>query len=423
MNPLPFSSSARTKVLVTLLSVLSLALPGLVPAAHALDPTQMPGYQCYSYSNGKCTSYSYLDYTQPANPFPTSTPYTYPYSNPIGASPLCNSVFSNCVNGISVRGTGSPNPANIGDYITYSVYVRNDSYTPNTASVQAFLDPATSFASASRTPSTTPYGYAGNSNYYYRGNPYYAGSNNEVDWSIPLAANSGVRFTFRALVQSSARDGQSVQLRLQANGSTDQVTSTVRSPYSNYGYNGYNYGYNGYSGYNSYNRYTYPYSNYNYYGYNNNGYNYGCTNGYGNSYYGGSSFCNGYNGSYNNGYCGAGYGNCGITMQVNDSSDPIAIGQIETYSIYLRNNDSVTHSVSVQGYLDPGVDFYSASDGGTTSASNSIQWNNVVISPNSSVTLQVSGRVNGYRGPGSTLTFTAQTNGGVQQSQTTTVSY
>ncbi|MBI1812892.1 hypothetical protein HY285_03600 [Candidatus Peregrinibacteria bacterium] len=249
----------RIRPLAIALTGLSVSLAmGILPAA-AADPSipfrNADGFQCYSYNGkGECTNFSFFNTggygaMYPAAPaYPSSSYYppttyaptiSYPPAAyaPSYKYPYGNSSSYPVANRVTVRVTANPDPVSRGDELSYSIYVRNDTYSPRTVDVRAFLDPDTTFLAASNGGRET--------------------TNLEADWySVYVAARSSMTLTLRTRVEYSANPGNIIRLRVDADGDSDDVTTRVddsfryRNPYgfpcSSYrGYGRYSYDYDG----------------------------------------------------------------------------------------------------------------------------------------------------------------------------------
>ncbi len=419
-NPLKPTSSAFIKGLGLLIASIIVLAPFAAAAKDlSLPYRNYPGFTCNRWNaQGECSDFSYYDQGMSGTPYiapapyyaPAYTPsYTYPanVSNSYGScydsygrydTRYCtNSSYGYAYGNVSVRVTGAPNPVYGDDLLTYSVYLRNDSASDRTIDVRAFLDSRTIFHSASD-----------------RGQSY---NNDEVLWSrMMIRRNSSKTLSLTVRVDDvyrnddyySSRDcydsrgrydtrycndyyndnNDTLRLRVDAGGATDDTTNTLRS-----GSRGSNYD----DCYDSYGRYDTRY----------------CDDNYDDNYYNNDDYygdCYDSRGRYDTRYCNTS-SNRDITVSADATQNDVYVNDTITYTVRLRNDSSSSRTVDVRAMLDRDTTFDYASNGGRRSGSYDVQWDNIVVSANSSRTLTVTARVSNNARSGDTLIFTAYANG------------
>jgi uncharacterized repeat protein (TIGR01451 family) len=100
-----------------------------------------------------------------------------------------------------------------------------------------------------------------------------------------------------------------------------------------------------------------------------------------------------------------------ITLTVRDSADPVQIDECFDEIITVRNGRGITESVDVTGFLDPDMEFRDADRGGNQVGNDRVEWTDIVISANSSVTLHVTVCVDANAFDGRNLQFRARAEG------------
>lgn len=158
-------------------------------------------YNVPYYGNGSYNGYygdgSYLYYNNSSYVPPVSTYNPYYY----------NSSYANTYTGnVSVTVSSSDDQVEPGDTITYTIRLRNSNFGSQNVAVVAYLDNNETFSSASN---------GGQRN-----------GSNQVIWnSVPMGVNGVQTLTLRARVRSSANDGDTIRLRVRADG--DEATETT----------------------------------------------------------------------------------------------------------------------------------------------------------------------------------------------------
>ncbi len=181
-----------------------------------------------------------------------------------------------------------------------------------------------------------------------------------VRWpSFSLSAGQSRSFTVRGRVTTGISYGRTiVDQAFIDGGPTDQDTTTINA---NGSYNNTNCYYNG----------TYDYN-----------------------------ACNGYNQTSGN-----------VSVSISDSPDPVLVGNLLTYTIILRNADYATRRIVVTATLDPDTTFSSASYGGYSQGSQTVQWNDVVVNTSSNTILTLTVRVDSSAYNGGSLNLMVNADG------------
>lgn len=117
----------------------------------------------------------------------------------------CQNPTVDCTGSVTIRGTGSPNPARRGGVLTYRLYVRNDDSQNRTVNVKAYIDPnAVVFQDAT---------FAGYSD------------KTAIRWnSQSIPARSSRTLVLRVRVRSDATLTKPILLRIQTDRSSDVVS-------------------------------------------------------------------------------------------------------------------------------------------------------------------------------------------------------
>ncbi len=102
----------------------------------------------------------------------------------------------------------------------------------------------------------------------------------------------------------------------------------------------------------------------------------------------------GYNGDY--------YDDGNVHLLLSDSPDPVRSGDTLTYSIRIQNRTNSSQHIDVRAELDPDTDFLSASSGADENG-DTVEWNNISLSRNSTKTLTLRVRVLSGARSGDTL--------------------
>lgn len=365
-----------------------------------------PGFVCHhTNALGECVDYSYFEYGAQVSPYSSypayNVPYSndyynanaYPYSNNYNANLLpCGNSYggyaSNCYAPVNVRVSSTPRDLVPGTRVTYRIYVRNDDSVPRNVAVRATLDSLTSFLSASNGGMLT--------------------SSNMVNWSLSFGPRASRILLVTAIVSPNARNGDTIRLVADVNGSQDETVSTVRYgnnyPYSN--------NYDANLNYNSSSCYQQNGA------YNCNG-NYPCY--YNGSTYSCSNNSNGFNNNYGNvTQCSNGSSSCNLSLTLTQASNSVSRSQLITYTVTLRNNDSVLHTVDLYGSFEANAAFSTASDTGYQINGNQIRWLAYAVGANTSRTVTITGRVNSDARSGDLVRFSALASG-LQQTITATI--
>ncbi|TSC57725.1 MAG: hypothetical protein Greene041619_970 [Candidatus Peregrinibacteria bacterium Greene0416_19] len=348
------------------------------PAAAAYDPSlpyrNYPGFVCHSWGrDGTCLDFSYYEdgYRAPVlpsryEPYRVDDQYDRPAYRPTYRS----------VDRVTVRATASRTTVEPGDTLTYTLYIRNNDYSSRSIDVRAFIDPDTSFISAS------------DNGYEVR--------RDEVSWSrMTIAPNGSRTLTLRTRVDG--RYGDTVRLRVQADGDEDAVTTSVTYAYDDYRYR-------------SADRYR--------------RYDPSCDDssrryGYSSSYRGSLGYtdgCTDYHRSRDNRYRSD-----RLSVTVRGSPDPVDVYGYVSYTITLRNDDNTMAYADVSAFLDPDTTFYSVSDGGSRRSGDEVEWRSVPVDRNSTRQLILTARVDTSARDGDTLRMRVRVDGGRETSHTTRV--
>lgn len=267
-----YTSSASHTRLTSLLVIAAAAAAWALctPSADARDLSlqyrNYPGFQCHGWNSaGECIDFSYFEnapyhgpsrYPTYAAPIkrpivaPVYQPIKYPtniyYSNTYrpGYNNVgnCGGYYDDCYGygKASVRVTAAPNPAYVGDRLTYSLYVRNEGYARN-VHIWADFDQDTDFVFASNNGERE--------------------GNRRVHWNLHMNDRQSRTLTLTVRVNPNARN--SVRLNAHTDSSSDDVVTNINTRSYNYNQGYYN---NGNCYYNDcYNNYNY---NSNYYNYN-----------------------------------------------------------------------------------------------------------------------------------------------------------
>lgn len=96
----------------------------------------------------------------------------------------------------------------------------------------------------------------------------------------------------------------------------------------------------------------------------------------------------------------------GVSVRVRATNSVIRGGHVN-YSVYIRNDDTIAHSIPVRVYLDPQTTYVSGSLGGRTDGT-MIRWDDVRIGARSSITLAIRVSVNPSASVNSQIVMTAQ---------------
>ncbi len=404
--------STLLAMVMALSSVASVAAKDL-----SLPYRNYPGFTCNRWNaQGECTDFSYFEQNTSGNSYygpSTSSPsYYYPGTYNYNTncydsygrydSRYCNNNYNYYnnygYNGVSVRVTGAPNPVYGDDLLTYSIYLRNDGASDRTVDVRAMLDSRTIFHSASD-----------------RGQNY---NRNDVIWSrMMIRRNSSKTLSLTVRVDDRYRsdnyrtsrncydsygryntrycndyyddDYDTLRMRVDAGGSSDETTNTLRSGSRSRSYD---------DCYDSYGRYNSRY----------------CDNDYYDDYYYNDDYdddCYDSRGRYDSRYCNTSSSYRDITLTADAVQDDVYENDTITYTIRLRNDSNRGQNVDLRAMLDRDTYFQSATDGGRRSGSYDVIWDNIYVSADSSRTVTVTARVSSSARSGDTLIFTAYAGG------------
>ena len=84
-----------------------------------------------------------------------------------------------------------------------------------------------------------------------------------------------------------------------------------------------------------------------------------------------------------------------INVSITDSDDPVEEGDLVTYRIKLENNDNRDVTIDAKAELDEGMTFYSATyDGDDVSGGDEVEWDNLFIEEDETLTLLLLVRIN-----------------------------
>lgn len=394
---------------------------GMATAAYALDPSlpyrNQQGFQCFYWNaQGECLSFSYYPGGTPIyDTYPTYTPsytptYTTPVYTPTYTAPIYTPTYAQpyistpyyASNRLSITVSGSPKEVEDGDTINYSIYLRNDMTVSRKIDVRAFLDQDTTFVSASA-------------------NGDEVRNDDEVEWTdVSVPARSSKTLTLKVRVASRVRDGDTLTLRVEADGQSDEEdTDVVLGSNSGNCYYYDSYGTRRYDS--SCNNYRNSSSCYYYDRYGNRVYDSSCND------YNSSSDCYYYdsNGTRRyDSYCDN-YGSNTQDVRVRITGaypDPVEPGATLTWTIRVDNDGDRTAVTDVIADLDRNLDYLSSSDSGDDVSSSRVRWSRVTIDRYSSKTFTLQTSVNRDLSQGRDITLDVSA-GNDDDSRTVTTDY
>jgi hypothetical protein len=114
--------------------------------------------------------------------------------------------------------------------------------------------------------------------------------------------------------------------------------------------------------------------------------------------------------------------NGSLIISVQDSQDPVRVGDTLTYNIRFENRDSQRIYVDARAFLDSATSYLSASDNGYSQQSATVQWDRLSVEGQGSRTVLLTVRVNNRASYGSTLYFRVEGNQNAD-TETTYVQY
>ena len=109
-----------------------------------------------------------------------------------------------------------------------------------------------------------------------------------------------------------------------------------------------------------------------------------------------------------------------VTVRVRATPSAVPLGELLTYTLYIRNDDSQIRTVSVRAYLDENVDFDAASYGGYEDG-NVIRWDTLRIPALSSRSFTMRVRVRSNAPTGSPIQLTVRTEGSIDRTSVNVV--
>jgi len=412
----PYMQPTYAPATVRRSSSVRVAQTAAVPARYQT----LPGFQCFYWSpQGDCLNYSYynFDAVAPSAIYPAAPIYRAPISS------------RSTINDLTVRVTGSPDPVQIGDTITYSIYVKNNANVTQTTDVLAELDDNVTFISASSNGDDI--------------------RNNEVEWNnVHLRVRDSVTLTLRVRVNSRARNGDDILLRVDADNASDEKSiriddrynsSNCYDQYGSYNSNLCNNRSSSNNCYDRYGRYDRDLCDDSY------GDDDNCYDRYGrydrdlcDDRYDDDDSCYDRYGRYDRDLCDDDYEddcydrygdydsslcrNSGdLSIVVTDSPDPIRSGNLLTYTIDLRSSNTNYRRFDVRAELDSDTTFFTASDGGNISSRDQVIWRDITVNRNTNRRLTLTVRADSVRA-GDTLRLYVSADG-ERDDETTYVQY
>ena len=109
-----------------------------------------------------------------------------------------------------------------------------------------------------------------------------------------------------------------------------------------------------------------------------------------------------------------------ISLEIDDSPDPVNAGDRLRYSLRLHNNSSSSQRVDVTAYLDEDTRYRSSTEGGRSRGTSTVEWENIDVGANGERTLEMTVDVAVNARDGDTLYMRARTDGD-DDSETTRV--
>ncbi len=98
-----------------------------------------------------------------------------------------------------------------------------------------------------------------------------------------------------------------------------------------------------------------------------------------------------------------------ITVSITETDDPVDEGDTITYRIKLTNNSNDDEETDVTAFLDKNTSFVSASDDGFEDSSDRVEWNDVEVREDKTVTLLLTVRLDSGADDGDTLELEVET--------------
>jgi len=98
-----------------------------------------------------------------------------------------------------------------------------------------------------------------------------------------------------------------------------------------------------------------------------------------------------------------------ISVSVSESDDPVDEGDTITYRIRLTNNSNDDEETDVTAFLDKDTTFVSATEGGYLRGDDEVQWNDIEVREDRTLTILLTVRVDSSADEGDTLTMEVET--------------